>query len=160
MAQHIVKLSTASLSNAEDRLLVEKRCSFLRFLLSQMQILLSMERKTRWLNPVSYGMLGPKISQWSLAGREAGRPSTSCGKKPSKGEYFEPGLPLYFTEGSGYFLFGFAVQGRQMPSVQHCQQTLLGLWSVSKPKSSSVRRKTLQSDSSAVLKVAAKQSRV
>lgn len=62
MAQHTVKLSTASLSNAEDRLLVEKSCSFLRFLLlSQMQIALSMEQRTLWLNPVSCGMLGPAV---------------------------------------------------------------------------------------------------
>lgn len=96
VAQHIVKLSTASLSNAEDRLLVEKSCSFLRFLLlSQMQIHLSMRQKTLVKPRLLWhcGACCPKISQWSLAGREAGRPSIYCGKKPSK-EYFEPGLPF------------------------------------------------------------------
>lgn len=138
MARHVVKLSRASVGNPEDRLLVERSCSSLRFLLlSQMEILPGMGQKALWLNPLSHGACRGlnffrtcclKISPSSLAGRGAGRPNTVCGKKPSKREYFEPGLPLalYFAEGTGYLSFGFAVHCSQLPSDGYCQQTLLG----------------------------------
>lgn len=61
MAQHVVKLSRASLGNTEDGLLVEKSCSSLGFLLhSQMEILPSTGQKALWLNPLSC------VARWGL----------------------------------------------------------------------------------------------
>lgn len=130
MAQHIVKLSTASLSNAEDRLLVEKSCSFLGFLLlSQMQILLSMEQRTLWLNPVSCGMVGPAVLKFhsDLWQGEKQEDLVSNVERNQLKENILNQVCLSTSQRSQViFLFGFAVQGRQMLSVQHCQQTLLG----------------------------------
>lgn len=74
VAQHIVKLSTASLSNAEDGLLVEKSCPFFRFLLlSQMQIAHSMEQRTLAKSSLLWhaGACCPKMSL--ISGKERSR---------------------------------------------------------------------------------------
>lgn len=129
MAQHIVKLSTASLSNAEDRLLVEKSCSFLRFLLSQMQIVLSMEQKTLWLNPVSCGMVGPAVLKFHSGlwqGEKQEDLVSNVERNQEKENILNQVCLPTSRRGQVIFLFGFAVQGRQMLSVQHCQTTLLG----------------------------------
>lgn len=116
MAQHIVKLSTASLSNAEDRLLVEKSCSFLRFLLlSQMQIVLSMEQKTLWLNPVSCGMVGPAVLKFhnGLWQGEKQEDLVSNVEGNQEKENILNQVCLSTSQrGQVIFLFGFAVQGR------------------------------------------------
>lgn len=162
MAQHIVKLSTASLSNSEGRLLVEKSCSFLRFLLlSQVQILLSTEQKALWLNPVSCGMLGPAVLK--------------CHSGLWQGEKQED-LVLHVERNQAkknicnqvylcisqrcQVIFCLTLQFRPGRCLQFstASKPSWGLWSVSKPNSSSVTSKTLQSDSSVVLKVAVKQS--